>query len=224
MTMPAADTAEADVQAARTAKQKHAPSIQDRIGAHFDTLSPQLKIAARFVAEHPARIAMRSLRQVAAEAGLTPPTLSRLARAVGCADYEALRDICRNETTRRSQTFADKAKQLQKRGDGESPREPGGLIRRQAAAAVANIEMLLASVDARKLELAAGILSRSERVLLVGSLSSTAFADYAGYMANMAFANWSVAGQSGVSLPAALFDLGRRDTVLVVTKSPYARR
>jgi len=220
MTMPAAPA----IEAARPAKRKLAPSIQERIGAHFEALSPQLKIAARFVAEHPHRIAMRSLRQIASEAGLTPPTLSRLARAVGCADYEALRDICRQETTRRSQTYADKAKQLQARGEGESLHEPGGLIRRQAAAAVANIEMLLASVDARKLELAAGILSRSDRVLLVGSLSSTAFADYAGYMANMAFANWEVAGQSGVSLPAAFIDLGRRDTVLVLTKSPYARR
>ena len=199
-------------------------SIHDRIGRYFDTLSPQLKHAARFVAEHPQMVAMRSLRHIASAAKLSPPTFSRLARTVGCADYEALREICRHETTRRSQTFADKAKLLQRNGADNAQHEPGGLVRRQAAAAVANIEALLSTIDPRKLDRAADILATSDRVLLVGLLSSAAFADYAAYMANMAFPNWQVAGRSGVSMPAALFDTTRRDAVLLLTKSPYARR
>lgn len=168
-------------------------------------------------------VAMRSLRQIASAAKLSPPTFSRLARTVGCADYEALREMCRHETTRRSQTFADKAKLLQRNG-ADNAHEHGDLVRRQAAAAVVNIETLLATIDPRKLDRAADILATSDRVLLVGLLSSTAFADYAAYMANMAFPNWQVAGRSGVSMPAALFDTTRRDAVLVLTKSPYARR
>ncbi len=168
-------------------------------------------------------VAMRSLRHIAAAAKLSPPTFSRLARTVGCADYEALREICRHETTRRSQTFADKAKLLQRAGADNARHEPGGLVRRQAAAAIANVEAL-ATIDPRKLDRAADILATSDRILLVGLLSSAAFADYAAYMANMAFPNWQVAGRSGVSMPAALFDTTRRDAVLVLTKSPYARR
>ena len=200
------------------------PSIEDRIGAHFGALSPQLKLAARFVAEHPHNVAMRSLRHIASTSKLSPPTFTRLARAVGCKNYEEMREICRRETTRQSRTFADKARLLQQRGADDTRREPGGLVGRQAAAAIANIEALLASIDPAKLERAADILATSERVLLVGLLSSTAFVDYAAYMANMAFPNWQAAGRSGVSMPAALFDTTRRDAVLVLTKSPYARR
>ena len=54
-------------------------------------------------------------------------------------------------------------------------------------------------------------------------LSSAAFADYAGYMANMAFANWQVADVRCVDACNAV-RYGRRDSVLVLTKSPYARR
>jgi len=199
-------------------------SIQDRIGSHFDTLSPRLKLAARFVAEHPHKVAMRSLRQIASVSELSPPTFTRLARAVGCENYEELREICRHEATRRSQTFADKARMLQRRGSHDAHRELGALVRHQAAAAIANIETLLSTIDARKLDRAADILATSDRVLLVGLLSSTPFTDYAAYMASMAFLNWQVIGRAGMSMPAALFDTTRRDAVLVLTKSPYARR
>lgn len=199
-------------------------SIQDRIGSHFDTLSPRLKLAARFVAEHPHKVAMRSLRQIASASDLPPPTFTRLARAVGCENYEELRELCRHESTRRSHTFADRARLLLRRGSADVHGGPAGLLRHQASAAIANIETLLGTVDARKLDRAADILATADRVLLVGLLSSTPFIDYAAYMASMAFLNWQVLGRSGVSMPAALFDTSRRDAVLVLTKSPYARR
>ena len=199
-------------------------SIQERIGSHFDALSPRLKLAARFVAEYPHKVAMRSLRQIASVSELSPPTFTRLARAVGCENYEELREICRHEVTRQSRTFADKAKLLQRRGPGDAYRKPGTLVRHQGAAAIANIEMLLATIDSRKVDRAADALATSDRVLLVGLLSSTAFMDYAAYMANMAFLNWQVVGRSGMSMPAGVFDATPRDAVLVLTKSPYARR
>lgn len=199
-------------------------SLHDMIGARFESLSPRVKLAARFVAEQPHRVAMRSLRQIASAANLSPPTFTRLARAVGCENYEALREICRREATHRTQTFADKARLLQMHAKGDAREQPGALVRDQALAAIANIETLLVTIDPRKLDTAARILASSERVLLVGLLSSTPFVDYAAYMANMAFPNWHVVARSGTSIPAALLDLTRRDAVLVLTKSPYARR
>ena len=67
------------------------------------------------------------------------------------------------------------------------------------------------------------VATSAERVVLIGSLSSTAFTDYTAYMAGMAFSNWQVVAKSGASVPASVVDVGKRDAVLVVTKSPYAR-
>jgi DNA-binding MurR/RpiR family transcriptional regulator len=203
-------------------------SLQDRIAAHFDGLSPQLKVAARYVAEHPQEVAMRSLRQIANSLALSPPTFTRLARSVGCETYEELREICRSEITRRTRTFAEKAESLQhhgRRDGGEpGPREPGALLREQISSAMTNLEATLASVDQRRLAEAADVLAAAERVLLIGSLSSAAFIDYMAYMAGMAFPNWESAAKSGASVPANLVDVSKQDAVLVITKSPYARR
>jgi DNA-binding MurR/RpiR family transcriptional regulator len=205
-----------------------ASSLQDRIAVHFDRLSPQLKVAARYVAEHPQEVAMRSLRQIASTVALPPPTFTRLARSVGCETYEELREMCRLEITRRTRTFAEKAESLQHYGRSGGAvleaREPGALLREQVSAAIANLETTLAGLDQTRLAAAADVLAAAERVLLIGSLSSAAFTDYMAYMAGMAFSNWHAVAKSGASVPASVVDVGKRDAVLVVTKSPYARR
>src|SRR5262249_55881797 len=157
-------------------------------------------------------VAMRSLRQIAGSVALPPPTFTRLARSVGCGTYEELREICRLETSRRTRTFAEKAQSLQRHGGGASgrsePRQPGGPLREQVSAAIDNLESTLAGIDLGRLAAAANVLAAAEKVVLIGSLSSTAFTDYTGYMAGMAFANWQTASTNGASMPASLVDVG----------------
>jgi DNA-binding MurR/RpiR family transcriptional regulator len=170
---------------------------------------------------------MRSLRQIAGSVALPPPTFTRLARSVGCESYEELREICRGEISRRTRSFAEKAQSLQRGQYGRAAderRKPGALLHEQVSAAISNLERTLAGVDQTRLAAAADVLAAAERVTLIGSLSSSAFTDYTAYMAAMAFSNWRVAGGIGASMPASLVGCGKRDAVLVVTKSPYARR
>ena len=48
--------------------------------AGFDTLPPQLKEAARWVIDHPADVALLTMREQARRAGIPPATLTRLAQ------------------------------------------------------------------------------------------------------------------------------------------------
>src|SRR5262249_1770794 len=125
-------------------------------------------------------------------------------------------------------TFAEKAQSLQhhrRRAGGEQgSREPGTLFREQVSAAITNLEATLAGLDQRRLAEAADILAAAELVLLIASLTSTAVPDYMAYMAGMGFPNWQSAAKSGASMPASLVDVAKQDAVVVITKSPYARR
>ncbi|NOG73022.1 MurR/RpiR family transcriptional regulator [Roseicella sp. DB1501] len=55
-------------------------------------LPPRLQEAARFVARHDFDAATRSMRELAAAAGASPATFTRLARALGYAGWEELRE------------------------------------------------------------------------------------------------------------------------------------
>jgi DNA-binding MurR/RpiR family transcriptional regulator len=57
----------------------------------FESLSPELQRAAKWVREHPAELGLQSMRQSAHMAGVSPATMTRLARALGLDGFEAIR-------------------------------------------------------------------------------------------------------------------------------------
>ena len=99
-------------------------TLVGRIESAFDTLSGQLQRAARFVADHPAEVAMHSMRRVASQAGVAPATMLRLARRLGLEDYETLRGICRDVVRRGTDgsPFAQRGRALQSRNEDQRDR------------------------------------------------------------------------------------------------------
>ncbi|MDJ0639616.1 MAG: MurR/RpiR family transcriptional regulator, partial [Paracoccaceae bacterium] len=87
-------------------------SIEERISKNYAGLSGKLQVAADYVAENPIDVATRSLRSVASTSGVSPATFSRLARALGYADYEALREDGRAAMGRKMASFSERAHAL----------------------------------------------------------------------------------------------------------------
>lgn len=198
-------------------------SVHKILSKHFGELSPKLQDAASFIMEQPQEVATRSMRQVARLSNLSPPTFSRLARAVGCNDFEELREGCRADLRRNALSYAEKAQVLQGKDSGNTEVGSGTFIVRQAEAAVSNIHKLINSVDNAVLAQIADRLASAQQVYLIGAMSSRAFVEYMAYMADMAFTNWRVVNQRGTGIAADLSAIGERDVVLAVSKHPYAR-
>ncbi len=198
-------------------------SINDLIAQRYDTLSPQLRVAADYVVGHFHDVASRSLRAVAAGSNLNPPTYSRLARALGLNSYEEMRELCRSEIKRQSFSFAEKANLMQAAREEEKERQTPFALQ-QSASAIRNIDAFARELDIDRLRTVADRLVDANRVFIAGSLASVGFAQYFGYLANLAFTNWQVIGQNGVAASTALTGLTPDDALLVIMKNPYARR
>lgn len=196
-------------------------SIEDRIKDRYAGLSAKLRTAADFVAENPVEVASRSLRSVAQTSGVSPATFSRLARALGYEDYEQLRESGRIAVGQKLVPFSERARALRARGKG---RQTADFIHRQAAACATNIAYLEQNVSVDELEAAVEALHRASSVLLIASMGSAGLLDYFGYQANWFKSNWSISGRHGVSTAALLSRMSPGDVVLVLVKTPYARR
>ena len=59
----------------------------------FETMPSQLKLAARFVLDHPQEVALISMREQAQRAGVSHSTMMRLARWLGLEAYEDMRAL-----------------------------------------------------------------------------------------------------------------------------------
>lgn len=196
-------------------------TIEERINESYAGLSDKLRVAATYVAEHPIDVATRSLRSVAATSGVSPATFSRLARALGYDDYEAMREDGRAAVGRKMVPFSERAQALRIEGTGQ---EGMTFLHRQAAACMANIEFLDRDIGNVRLEAAVSALHNARTVLLVGSQGSAGFVDYFGYLAQWFRNGWHVASPGGVTLAGALARMDKRDAVFVLSKAPYAAR
>ena len=194
------------------------PQIRTAISANYAELSDTLRIAADYIAENRVEIATRSLRSVASASGVSPASYTRLARAIGFADYEALREQARSELSQRGQdSFQDKARRLQ--SDADQP-----LLPRQVSACISNIQALVEDIDPAMLDAVVERLVVSRKIVLIGALASAGFTDYFAYLAKWFDDRWVVAGRNGATLGSTLAGLNDEDTVLVISKHPYAHR
>lgn len=196
-----------------------AVTVKDRIADHYTGLSTALRGAADYIAAHPVDVATRSLRSVSASSGVSPATFSRLARALGFENYEQLRDLSRGAVGRPVISFSEKAGQLQ-----ADARANVSIFERQMQACAANILDLSENTDNARLEAAVEVLRNARNVILVGAFGSTGIVEYMAYLANYFSDNWTLAGRMGASLGSVLAPIGPEDALLIVTKTPYAKR
>ncbi len=181
--------------------------LADRLKAALPGLPPQLAAAGRHLAERPFDAATRSMRSLAAEAGASPATFTRLAQALGFAGWEELRAALIEEH-RHPAPYSNRAPL----GDG------GGSAVFQAEAA--NIAAL-AALPAPALAAAAETLHRAPRIHVAGFRSCRAVATLLHYQLRLFRPETALVGDAALDM-----DLGalRRGEALVLTGfAPYSR-
>ena len=183
----------------------------------LQSLSPQLRKAARFVVDHPVEVATRSQRFVADAANLPAPTFTRLAHAIGYDSYDDLRETCRADVLQSRTMLAERAQILVDDDDANT-----AFTTRHAAATIRNTKTLIGGLDTDDLEAAAQMLAGARRVALVGALSARPIVDYAMYLANMSLTGWMVPGRDGYGLASDLVELGAEDAAIAFSIEPYA--
>lgn len=200
-----------------------AQTIEERVKQRYAELSPSLRRAADLVMQQPFDVATRSLRQMASDSSVAPPTFSRLARALGYKNYAVMREQCRREASSRETSFAKKADALFA-VDEEKSAGRGAFMVAQARSSIANITSLVESMDLDRLADAADSLASARSVYLLGAMSGAAFMTYAAYVASITFDNWRMLDLSRSTNGSALLSLEPGDAILALSHHPYSRQ
>lgn len=194
-----------------------AMTIEEIIATRYAGLSARLQEAADILVANKFEVASRSLRAVSAAYGLSPATLSRLARALDFESYDALREAMRGTVGRQMDGMTDRAARLRA--------QPAATVMdRQVAACMANIEDMRALNPPARIEQAVEALLSAGQVVLFGAFGSSGIVEYMAYLANYFAPNWTLAGRRGASLGASVSGLGKGDVLFVVTTAPHAHR
>ncbi|MEM7321823.1 MAG: MurR/RpiR family transcriptional regulator [Actinomycetota bacterium] len=191
--------------------------ILDRMNAALDDLSPQMRQAATYLLENPSEIAVTSMRGIADAAGVKPNTLVRMAKALGFAGYEELREPFRQQAAETNLSFPDRARFLRSIDEGG---RYGALLADMAKAALGNVEALFADVAADDLKKAAELIGGSRRTHVLGVGTARPLAENFAYVAGMAVDNISAIPSLGLAIDDVA-RMGPEDVLLAMTFSPF---
>ncbi len=198
-----------------TPRQVHA-----LIDQRFDQLSPELQRAARWVRQHPVELGMQSMRRCAAQAGVAPATMTRLAQALAFDGYEALRAPFRKALAGAGRdSYVQRAQAQQRSGvSGAEAIAPLSEAQRTNVMSVGELNR----PDA--LDAAADLLLASRRALFLGLRANFGVAHHLHYTYGLLADNGTLAQDLGGALTDQIAQLSPADLLVAISQSPYTRQ
>ncbi|MGX5844382.1 MurR/RpiR family transcriptional regulator [Mesorhizobium sp. ArgA1] len=186
----------------------------------FENMPPQLRVAARFVLDHPKDVALMSMREQAHQAGVSHSTMMRLARWLGLEGYEDMRSLYARALR---ETVAGEPARQDIRQRGAPGYSTVGVV---ADTLAAQISSLGEYGNAMQFIAAADLLARSRDLFGLGSRSASPVASH--FVHVMSFLaggdrKVTLVGEMAGQGLDALQHAGRGDVLLAVGMSPYER-
>jgi DNA-binding MurR/RpiR family transcriptional regulator len=172
--------------------------------------------AAKIILQRPEDIAWKSMRQLAGAAGVSPPTMLRLAERLGHGNWEEFRNVCRRDGLGFS--FVSRARAFHHKMDGVSQPPSTETL----AAAFQGLEALAETLDQEMLERAAEKMVNADLVVIFGMRSSRAVARVLHTATQLFRSRVVLADIAGEIFVDSLADLSRNSAVICVGSRPYS--
>ena len=196
-------------------------SVQELIshlGTCYPKLSPQLRLAARYVMDNTHDVSISSVRTLSELANVKPNSFVRLAQECGFDGYNEFREVFRSQIRNGGTDFPDRVRWLQ------SIQKKGALSDLYATMvsdALHNLEQTFAAIDEATLSQAANAIWRARKVYILGvGVNHTTASNFA-YLASTGMNDFIA-----IPRPAstAIDDLARadeQDILIAITMAPY---
>ncbi|WP_269386906.1 MurR/RpiR family transcriptional regulator [Hoeflea alexandrii] len=193
-------------------------SARDRIIARFDSMPGKLQIAARHILDHPREVALSSMRELAAKAGVQPSTMTRLSKFLGYDGFNAIRDDHANAMRKPNDGFAARARASAQTGDDL---EASALARDMLERLGQELLQLSVGDMLGRITEAAERLSAARRIYVLGLRSSHSVAWHFHYVLSLLGDKAVLLDGTAHTAGDALIWATEEDALLVVSLNPY---
>ncbi len=189
---------------------------QENIVSQFSTLSPELQRAAEFCLQNVNILVVQSMRAFAAQAGVKPATLLRLAQRLGFSGWGELKDAFIDDLGLRNDTYVSKAKKLVAK-DTQS-----NLYEEVFQAHQANL-VFTGSENQQAMPRAVTLLDEADNVYICGFRASFPIAWSLYYVYRLCNRRVSLIDGLASNIEVFTRELTARDCVLLTSFAPYSR-
>lgn len=195
--------------------------LSEKIVHLFDEMSEQLRVAARYILERPREVALLTMREQARQADVQPATMTRLAKHLGFAGYDDVRqlyaDAMRHEGTGFAGRVGAQARNQKLKGDHALAADMLSGIGEQLAA-LAGPAVLDGMVAAARR------IGKARRIYCLGLRSSHSAAWHLHYILSLAGKQSVMLDMIGGIGADALGSATPDDVLVAVSVLPYTRQ
>lgn len=192
-------------------------SVRDTLRNRFETLSPVLQQAARFVLDRPHDVVTGSMRSVSAATGIAPSNLLRFAQQLGYDGWPGLKaDLVEDLGLGASHPYGERAQRVVRRS--KDKKLAAELFEAQRANLVATERQA-----ADRLQKVAVLLTKANHVHAAGFRACFPVAYSFVYLYRLFRDSVSLLDGLGGGLEMQSRAIGARDALLVVSFAPYSR-
>ncbi len=196
-------------------------AVQQVIEQAFESLSPELQRAARWLQSHHAALALHSMRTSAKEAGVSPATMTRLAQRLGFDGFESMRLPFVKHLAGGMPVTA-----LHREHDGDRNRKAvvSDAATQLNALQQSNVASVLALNSHEALLAAAEALLQARTVYFTGMRVCHGVAFHLHYVYGLMSANGVLINDLGGTMSDQITRIGPDDVLVAISQSPYTRQ
>lgn len=195
---------------------KNLDALIQHLQSHYTEMPLQFQISARYLIDHPGDVPIASMRTIAAQAGVQPATLVRLAQSLGYAGWAGLKDVFVQSLRQSPTAYTEQAKAV------VSNRNPKGMFTNVVHAQAANVANL-DELNAQTMPLAADLIVKAKRVYVAGFRASYAPAFTFYYLYRLFRPTVSMLRTEAGTLEMELRTLEPNDVVVLTAFAPYSQ-
>ncbi|MFE3836589.1 MurR/RpiR family transcriptional regulator [Pseudogemmobacter sonorensis] len=191
-------------------------AFRERLATVIEGLPKRLRQCAEHVLAHSDRIAVSTVAELAAGAGVPPSALMRFCQIMGFSGYSGMQRLFREAYVPGWPDYATRLGNLKASGSGR----PGALAAEFIEAGRLSLESLARNLDESALEAAVSLLSQAGTIHIVGLRRAFPVASYLAYV----FEKMAVPAMlhDGVGRLDHRFALRPGDALIAITFAPYS--
>lgn len=194
-----------------------------QISAEYEQLSKQLKLIARYVEEHRDHIGLDGIQDVAQQCGVQPSAVVRFAKHFGFSGFSELQKVFRDVLSRQiAPTRNYKARIREVIESGASRLSSAEIAGEFLGGAMAGMQELEKSLDARAFDRAVELLAGTESIWIIGSRRSFPVAAYLDYALQHTDKRIQLVTALGSMHEGQMRSTRKGDVIIAVSFTPYA--
>lgn len=195
--------------------------LKHRITDEHTKLSKRLKQVAKYLLDHPDKIAFGTVSVIAADAEVHPSTLVRFANTFGYSGFSEMQLLFQQNLLHDSPSYTERLR-LARESSGDSNATPFGLLDQFARSHSESLGNLVSEIDPALLEKAVSALANANNLYIMGVRRAFSVATYLSYALRHSERNaFLIDGIGGLTMEQAS-NIKTNDALIAVSFHPYA--